>query len=298
MVAATVLAQRENLQPKGRIMPNTTAGVVHALSDVETRRFLYSLRLSDATIRHFGLGAVRTNAASVPRLHIPLTDEVGIRVGAASRALYDQARCAACGETVSATVVARRHRQSPESSYQRCPYCDAGKKKARISWLLGQSPKFLTEAGVGSLLYNAYRAEFAVRRNDHQPLLICEGYSDVWATHEAGYWGTVALTSARASVHQLDLIQRLALVAAYTADATYRRVGIMADNDGPGRINARRIARDLADRGVETSIVDSYSLGAQDPAAAVQRDGAVALARTIQEALLRTTADSPCSGSV
>jgi len=203
-------AQSEMLDPASR--------VAKAARDLLAER-----GFTQETWEFFAL-SVDKNAA---RILIPIYEKGGHPIGWSGRSLYDSWPCNKCGVPVTSSQAfnqrADKHAESggegppyknsaAVAAGRTCPHCKA--QDAVPQLLAGQFPKYKDSVGYkkGSNLYNMHNAKRALRgqkqAGERQPLLLMEGFADVWSCHQAGFPGSVAyngnsLTSQQAT----DLVQ-------------------------------------------------------------------------------------------
>lgn len=242
-------AKKKIAQAQSEMMDPNSA-VAKAARDLLSER-----GFEQETLEFFNL-SVDKNAA---RILIPIYEKGGHPIGWSGRSLYDSWPCKECGEKVKASDAfnqrADKHAESggegppykndaAVEAGRTCPHC--GAKDAVPALLAGQFPKYKDSVGYkkGSNLYNLHNAKKALRgqkqAGERQPLLLMEGFADVWACHQAGFPGAVAyngnsLTSQQAT----ELVQ--------TARQLGRWIGVLLDNDATGRIKADRNIRAIQD---------------------------------------------------
>jgi hypothetical protein len=288
-------------------MIHLAGGPDPASLDRDSLRFLHDLRLSDETISHFELATTyhRPSGTSSPsRIHIPLHGTGGTDAGSASRAIHLSTTCNVCGEKIYASeMAARRARHCLTRDGVKggkdpgeCPRCGAPKKKASVSWLVGHYPKYMTDGGedrYGKVLYNFHRAWHALdpgigwdADDLGRMLIICEGFTDTWAVHEAGYGAVVSWTSARPTDRQLDDAAQLANHERDHGDveALTWPILVLADSDEAGRLNAERAGRELRLRSNGPVVVAAPGDDVKDAAGHLRRYGARKLAQFIRDA--------------
>lgn len=270
-----------------------TESAAPAAESPDALRFLHRLRLSDATIEHFELGAIAAEEGTTPRLHIPLRAASGAPDGHYTRALHDSASCGACGETVSAAQVADRRRLG-EADWAKCPFCAAPKKKAKVSWLLTQHPKYLQFGGLMSEMYHAHGAAQALgdtdarRRAQRAPtVVLCDGFTDTWAIYEAGQRTVMAWRRTGPSPAQIREVEQIARwhEVSRPGEIVHHPIVIAADSDAAGRAAAAKTRDALRALGVAAvRVVSDYGPDARCPSEVLARQGAVALAEMIASA--------------
>jgi replicative DNA helicase len=215
------------------------------------RELLNERGFTSETQEFFNL-AVDKNAA---RILIPIYEKGGHPIGWSGRSLYDSWDCKSCGAKIkSAQAFNQRADAHSENGGEgpvykdaaavaagrKCPECSA--EEAVPALLAGQFPKYKDSVGYkkGSNLYNLHNAKKALRSQknpgERQPLMLMEGFADVWACHQAGFPGAVAYNG-----NSLTAQQATELVV--TARSMDRWVGILLDNDSTGRIKADRNIR-------------------------------------------------------
>ncbi len=136
----------------------------------------------------------------------------------------------------------------------------------------GEGPKYLnsSENAVFHKGQNVYASDIArVHAARAQEVILCEGYTDVIALHQAGIRNAVGLMGTALTPEQVLELQRLAPTVLLALDA-----------DGAGQEAMLKAATVAAGRGVELRVIP-LPAGA-DPADVVQRDGASAM-RTLTE---------------
>lgn len=219
------------------------------------REILQERGFAQETWEHFGL-AVDKEAA---RILIPIYEKGGHPVAWSGRAMFSRLPCPLCKQMVEA---AELHAQRSEAHNQghdghpkfckhpdclaaarRCPHCqgpggeNAGKPPALPAFLADQHPKYDDATGYnkGSNLYNLYGARKLLRKQkdpqEKTPILVMEGFADVWACHQAGFAGAVAYTGSSLTQKQAGEIARLV-----KSLGDGRWVGLIPDFDVTGRI--------------------------------------------------------------
>jgi DNA primase len=131
----------------------------------------------------------------------------------------------------------------------------------------GEGPKYLNspENTVFHKGQNVYAADIArVHAAKSQQVILCEGYTDVIALHQAGIRNAVGLMGTALTPEQVIELQRLAPVVLLALDA-----------DGAGQEAMLKAAQVAAGRGVELRVIPLPD--GQDPADVVARDGAAAM---------------------
>lgn len=131
----------------------------------------------------------------------------------------------------------------------------------------GQKPKYLNTSDndvyhKGRHLYGGDLARAAAAKAGQT--ILCEGYTDVIAMHQAGFVGTVGLMGTALTVEQVGELGRLAPSVLLALDA-----------DSAGQEAMLKAARLAAKRELELRVVE-LPAGA-DPAELLQRDGAEAM---------------------
>lgn len=210
------------------------------------RDMLAARGLTEETWRQFGLVVDKDRG----RLLIPIVEKGGHPYAWSGRALKETAPCQACGEAIHAkdTFNARAeahslagHDRSPAfckapeciAAATRCPKC--GAEKSVPLFLAGQFPKYSDSVGYekNKTLYNFPGARKSLRAQkearDKQPILVMEGFGDVWACHQSGYPGAVAYNGG-------SLTQIQAHEVAKAASQLGRWIGLVPDFDTTGRI--------------------------------------------------------------
>lgn len=124
--------------------------------------------------------------------------------------------------------------QTDQTDWRSCPECGASANKARISWIVGQHPKYFVPKGQDrrDTLYHLPSVELLAETGH---LLICEGYTEVWALYEAGYSTACAYNSARLSSLQIEHIKQL-LEAASKLRGSAVKVTLVPSYDQTGRM--------------------------------------------------------------
>lgn len=128
----------------------------------------------------------------------------------------------------------------------------------------GAAPKYLntreTEAfDKSSLLFGLDTAKKAIAETG--AVVVCEGYTDVIAMQEAGFWNTVAALGTALTPAHLSVLSRMGA----------SKVCCMFDGDRAGRGAALRAARYLEDRGIAFSCV--VLPGGMDPKEFLDSEG-------------------------
>jgi hypothetical protein len=266
----------------------STISVAHpaTAADKGVEGFVHSLRLSDDTVEHFDLGVATTPGGTTARLAIPLHDDSGAELGLTTRAVHSSAPCHACGREVTAKEVCRRWALRQED-WDHCPYCRAPKRKARVAWLKSQEPKYMFSSRIdhSTFLYNAHRARAALAGGGPgHCLMLCEGYADAWAFHEAGF-PVVAYMGASPSQAHLRILRDLARWdASRPGDEVFCPVGVATDDDAAGCAVRDRVLGAARAWGLFPFALTSYGPGAKDAAECLSRHGALYLARAVEEA--------------
>ncbi|MGH2834736.1 MAG: DNA primase [Solirubrobacteraceae bacterium] len=135
----------------------------------------------------------------------------------------------------------------------------------------GQKPKYLNTSDndvyhKGRHLYGGDLARAAAAKAGQT--ILCEGYTDVIAMHQAGFVGTVGLMGTALTVEQVGELGRLAPSVLLALDA-----------DSAGQEAMLKAARLAAKRELELRVVE-LPAGA-DPADLLQREGAEAMAELV-----------------
>jgi DNA primase len=139
----------------------------------------------------------------------------------------------------------------------------------------GEGPKYLNspENAVFHKGQNVYAADIArVHAARAQQVILCEGYTDVIALHQAGIRNAVGLMGTALTPEQVIELQRLAPVVLLALDA-----------DSAGQEAMLKAAQVAAGRGVELRVIP-LPKGA-DPADVVQRDGASAMRALTEQSI-------------
>ena len=205
----------------------------------QARKALRARGLSDETIKAFALGA-SINEKSGPRITIPIGDAHGEVVTITRRAMFDRFTCPGCGATTSAKTIAAR---AKDGRARECPSCG---QQTMLKLAATQTPKYLNESvstsGVekSKLLYNEHAAatRFLDGRLD-EPLIVTEGYGDVWAAHEAGHGAAVAYGCGALSSTQAEHLVDLAL-RAQRAKRAHKYILLVPDFDETGKEGVTR----------------------------------------------------------
>lgn len=238
----------------------------------EARRQLEARGLRAETWEHFGL-AVDKKAG---RILIPILEKGGHPIAWSGRAMRDKFECPQCHQVVAAKDAFdsrdlahmkaghegpawRCEQESCLEAIRRCPYCRTD--GVIPAFLAGQFPKYRDSGGFtkSKNLYNLFgaRKALATQKNpkEKQPLLVMEGFGDVWACHQAGFPGAVAYNGGSMTREQADQLATL-------AKRLDRWVGLVPDFDNTGRLavhknidSLRTVAPDLDVRvlwGVDT----------------------------------------------
>jgi DNA primase len=135
----------------------------------------------------------------------------------------------------------------------------------------GQKPKYLNTSDndvyhKGRHLYGGDLARAAAAKAGQA--ILCEGYTDVIAMHQAGFVGTVGLMGTALTVEQVGELGRLAPTVLLALDA-----------DSAGQEAMLKAARLAGKRELELRVVE-LPAGA-DPAELLQRDGAEAMSELV-----------------
>ncbi len=200
----------------------------------QARKALRARGLSDETIKAFALGA-SINEKSGPRITIPIGDAHGEVVTITRRAMFDRFTCPGCGATTSAKTIAAR---AKDGKGRECPSCG---QQTMLKLAATQTPKYLNESANTSgvekskLLYNEHAAasRFLDGKLD-EPLIVTEGYGDVWAAHEAGHGAAVAYGCGALSSTQAEHLVDLAL-RAQRAKRAHKYILLVPDFDETGK---------------------------------------------------------------
>jgi DNA primase len=139
----------------------------------------------------------------------------------------------------------------------------------------GQSAKYINTSDndvyhKGRYLYAAHLARTAAARQGS--VIVCEGYTDVIAMHQAGFANAVGLMGTALTEEQLGALQRMAPTAILALDA-----------DTAGREAMLRAARLAAKRRLELRVL-SLPKGS-DPADLLLSDGPTAVAALVEKAV-------------
>jgi DNA primase len=135
----------------------------------------------------------------------------------------------------------------------------------------GQKPKYLNTADndvyhKGRHLYGGDLARAAAAKAGQT--ILCEGYTDVIAMHQAGFVGTVGLMGTALTVEQVGELGRLAPTVLLALDA-----------DSAGQEAMLKAARLAARRELELRVVELPA--GSDPADLLQREGAEAMSELV-----------------
>jgi DNA primase len=138
-----------------------------------------------------------------------------------------------------------------------------------------QQPKYLNTSDnevyhKGSHLYGAHIARIHATRAGE--VILCEGYTDVIALHQAGFQNAVGLMGTALTADQLGELARMASTLLLALDA-----------DSAGReamLRAQRVARS---RKLELRVVELP--GGADPAELLQRDGPEAMSAAVESSV-------------
>lgn len=256
-------------------------------SALSARDYLDRRGISPVTAEHFELG-VTQDRSPAGHLTIPLHDDAGCPAGLTLQAMRSAARCRACSEPVTAAEMSRRrydYRRTAQQTgltppdWRSCPRCGAANNQARLAWLPGQFPLFLrvpTCVPATEILYNRHRTRPRLR--DRGVMVVCEGYSDTWAFHEAGIEACAHL-GAKMSDQQ-------AAAVVDDADVAGACILLCADADQTGLTASRMNVHLLREQGATTTIivVRDYD-GEKDPAKYLERHGPKALSRLVERRL-------------
>jgi DNA primase len=213
----------------------------------QARDYLHNRGYEDETISHFELG-VDTGHTEAGRLAIPIYDRMGQPVSVANRALFDEYPCSSCREPVKAKEMRKRRFQFvkakdkgeelPFPEWEACPHCGAPKKESRVSWLVGQEPKylFLKDFDKARYLYHEHGARGPLLKDPEDlclGLLLAEGYPDVWAGWQSGQKAICAYSGSVLSDEQ-------AKAAVELAKKSGKPIILVPDFDetGQGHLNA------------------------------------------------------------
>ena len=127
----------------------------------------------------------------------------------------------------------------------------------------GKGPKYLNSAD--TLVFKKSRGLYALnfaKAAKEDMLLLCEGYMDVIALHQAGFGHAIATLGTALTQEQAQLISRYA-----------SRVTIAYDSDDAGQMAARRALRLFSALDISVSVLDIQ--GAKDPDEYIKRFGAL-----------------------
>ena len=220
------------------------------------REMLKERGYTTETIEFFGLAVDKDRG----RLLIPIYEKGGHPIAWSGRSLWDKWECPQCHKSTGSKDAFIQADDAHKKSGMEGPWwrdeqaviasrkcMDCGKENAFPSLLAQQHPKYRDSGGKnepayikGSNLYNLHNAKRALRMQkdpgQRQPLILMEGFADVWACHQAGFPGAVAYNGNSLTVQQAtDLVK--------TARSMNRWIGVLLDNDTTGRIKADRNIR-------------------------------------------------------
>ena len=218
------------------------------------KKYFASRGFSQETADHFNLG-VDTEMTKAGRLSIPLYDKENHPVSVDGRSLFDSSPCQACGQAVTAKEVHERYFETQKAEqrnktidfdWKACPHCDAPSDEAKISWLLGQYPKYKFQAKFdkSKLLYHQFEAKRALLRDGRRAteeqqlfgLFLVEGYADCWAGWQAGQGATCSYNGAVLS----DWQARNAVEVALHSGVDSKPIILVPDMDATGKVNVER----------------------------------------------------------
>ena len=212
------------------------------------RYFREKRRLSDATIKHFGLGFAPNNFDGL-KIHL---QKLGYRDD----------------EMIAAGVCSRSERNGMAFSFFRnrvmFPVIDvSGNIIAFGGRVMDDSvPKYknTTDTPVFKKSRNLFALNFA-HKHCQERLILCEGYMDVIALHAAGFPNAVAALGTAITAEQARLIRR------YT-----QNVIVCTDSDSAGQKAADRAIKLFEEAGLNVKVLKLE--GAKDPDEFVQKYGA------------------------
>ena len=199
------------------------------------RKTLRGRGLGEQTIRAFGLG-VTVGEKSGPRITIPIRDAHGDTLTITRRAMFDSFTCPSCETKTDAKMIATR---AKEGNGRECPGCG---QKTIWKLMATQAPKYLNEStsvsGVekSKLLYNeAAATERFLDGKLGEPLIVTEGYGDVWAAHEAGQKAAVAYSGGVLSNAQAERLVQLGQRGMRVGKNPHKYILLVPDFDETGR---------------------------------------------------------------
>ncbi len=231
------------------------------------REYLLGRGLSEQALRDFGVGYAPS-----------AWDKVLI---ASRRGGFGEKELLDCG-------LAQRSRETgkPYDRFRRrimFPLCDIrGKVLGFGARALGEAdeagsrgPKYLNTSDneiyhKGMHLYGAHLARAAAAKSGS--VVLCEGYTDVIALHQAGMVATVGLMGTALTEHQVAELSRMASVVLLALDA-----------DTAGQEAMLKAAKLAASRKLELRVVQLP--GGLDPAELIQREGPEAMREAVQSAV-------------
>lgn len=216
------------------------------------RKILSERGISQETWEFFELSVDRDRW----RILIPIKEKGNHPIGWSGRSMVERAKCANCLKEVSAeemfNIRALAHAQTQEDRDQphwknpeavkasiRCPHCKTDGALPRN--LADQYPKYKDSKDYdkSTNLYNLFEARRALYTQKdpgkRQPLLVMEGFADVWSCHEVGFPGAVAFNGNRITPQQAGMLAE----AAKRLDTW---VGLIPDADSTGQ---RKLIRNL-----------------------------------------------------
>ena len=183
----------------------TTSDIEKTRSEIEgkskvaglARNYLHRRGFTDEIIDHFQLG-VDVSQTKAGRLSIPLIDKANHPVSIANRALFDDSPCRACGERVTVKEIVKAQHISKKAlakenkvvEWKVCPHCGAKDSDAKVSWLIGQNPKyrFVRDFDKANFMYHENESRRALIKDESTlGLIMVEGYADVWASYQSGH---------------------------------------------------------------------------------------------------------------
>lgn len=210
----------------------------------KARDFLIERGIEESTWQVFGLSVDKEEA----RLLIPIFERGGHPVAWSERALMDKMPCPNCKHMVEAQDLYNqraeihstgKHEGGPRwcshkdclQAARNCPHCT---QPALPSMLANQFPKYKDSSGYQKkeTLYNLPQARKTLRGqkelHEQQPILVMEGFGDVWAAWQVGFPGSLAYNGGSMTLNQAGQVAEL-------AKKLNRFVGLVPDTDPTGR---------------------------------------------------------------
>ncbi len=208
------------------------------------------------------------------RIMFPLADMRGQVLGFGARALEsgDGSRAAAAE---GARTAAAAEGASMAAAAEGASMAAAGSAGARAPERQGRGPKYLNTSEneiyhKGEHLYGAHLARAQAAREGR--VVLCEGYTDVIAMHQAGLQATVGLMGTALTERQLGELARMAstVLLALDADTAGQEAMVKAHRLAGSRRREMRVVR---------------LPGGGDPAELIQREGPDAMRAAIESSL-------------